>query len=867
MEQDGMNLHNPQISRPPGRRRISVFGFRRCPAVSIRIFLIGYLVIGLLAFSALAAEEAPADLLTEGQVALEDELFELAQKKTEQYLKTGALTPEDKLAGAILLAQAFHGQKRYQDMLDVLAASRKRAVGTPRAEAFDFWMAMACFELGQWSRALECVRDFEKKYPASPYQPRVLRLQAWSFMKLGKQTEAIDCFDRFAGRYGNSPEGPANLLDGSKALIVAGHGETARDVLEKLMALNLDDRIGQEGRSLLGRIYLSEKKWEQARLIVMPLIDRKNVPDGLRASAFFCLADIAETQSNLVTALSLLDKCSEKVANPALKEEVNLRKGKLLLDMGKIDEGVTLVRGFVSGQTTNTAAREVQIELAQTLLARGLNDKALIEFQNYLETFSAPEGILQAYQGKGWALLNLGRTIEAAASFERAVDAAALPEEKAYCRFKVADCHFAGGQYKLAKESYERVIAQIPESMVAEQALFQVAECRVRLGNLLEAECLFWEVADRDGGGPLAAKALLRVAELRQQQGCEADARAVYRLILAEGDKSARARAVCGLAFLEYRLGRFQEALVGFQNVVQSYSGSDVTDLAACLSGWCYSRLGRYDQALTTFRDFIRQYPRSPWAADVRFWLAEQDYNRRLYGRAETVWVSLAKEYPQASAADKALFWAGRSALKQNEFRRARDHFSLLIKNYPSSERRPDARFYQGEAMCELGEFAGAILIFDEIIRQWPESNLAEAAWFRKGDSQFTLGAEDPKRYEEAVASYQQIVERSKVAELSKMQAEYKIGRCLEKIDRTVEAFERYMKVVYGYFKYPDLKPQGNVWFTRAAFNAAGIKEDEKSWRKATAIYQRIVDARVSASPDAQERINKIRADYWMYFY
>ena len=75
------------------------------------------------------------------------------------------------------------------------------------------------------------------------------------------------------------------------------------------------------------------------------------------------------------------------------------------------------------------------------------------------------------------------------------------------------------------------------------------------------------------------------------------------------------------------------------------------------------------------------------------------------------------------------------------------------------------------------------------------------------------------------------------------------------------------MKVVYSYFEQPELKPEGNVWFTRAAFNAAEIKESEKSWRKAVAIYQRVVEAGVPASRDAQARIDKIRADYWMYFY
>ncbi len=854
---DGQS-HRAGGPRPPGS----------AAGACLRWILAGGLLLGLpsLPAEAAAGDTGPA-LLAEGRAALEDELFDLAQARIERARATGALSPADALESSILLARALHGRQRYAELLALLAADRARAKGTAQADAFDFWTALAHFELGRYEQALSCLGNFAAAYPASPYQPRALRLQAWSFLKLGRQDEAIACFTRFAERYGSSPEGPANLLDGARALLAAGNRATAREVLGTLVALDLDDRIGQEGRSLLGRLYVSEQKWDQARRTVRPLVERKNVPAELRTAAYFCLADVAEAQSNLVEALSLLDRGADQVSDPAARQELDLRRGRLLLNMGKIDEGANLVRGYVAAQSARAAAREVHLQLADFLLARGLHDKALREFQNYLETFSDPAGVFKAHFGKGWALLGLGRSAEAAASFDRAAAAAGSPAEKAFCRFKAADCQFAGEQFKLAAESYARVAAQCPGNDLAEQALLQVAECRARLGSLEEAERLFWDVADLDAGGPLGARALLRVAELRQQQGADAEARALYGLVLAEAPADARARARLGVAFLDYRLGRFAEALDGFQAVERDQTRSEVADLALYMSGWCLVRLARPEPAAETFRDLLRRFPRSDWAADALFWLAEQDFNRGRYELAESAWTSLAAEYPRAAAADKALFWAGRAALRRNEFRRAKDHFSLLIKQYPSSELRAEARFFQGQALAELGEFAGVILIMDEILKQFPEGELALAAWLRKGDSQFTLGADDPRRYEEAIKSYQQVLDLPTSDPLTKLQAQYKTGRCLEKAGRPAEAFEHYMKAVYSYFKHPEVKPRGDVWLTRAAFSAAGLKEDEKSWRKAAAIYQRVLDAGVPAAPDAQRRIEQIRADYWMYFY
>lgn len=811
--------------------------------------------------------EKGSDLLTEGRAALGDELYELAQEKFKALFESNAGTPGEKLEYALLLTRALYGRERYQEILDLLLQYRDQASGTSQADAFDFWLASAYFELGHWAKVLDSVRKFEQDHSDSPYLANTIRLQAWSYGKLGKQEEAIACFARFAGKYGQSDEGPSNLLDWGKALSAAGRSDDCRDVLERLLALNLENRVGQECRIRLGRLYMQEGNLNKARLIVGPLMDQKHVPDDFRVMAVYALAEIAEGQTNLVEALSVLDKGIAQLSDPARRGKGKLRKGKLLLKMGKIDEGIALVRDFVSSQATNSLAKDVQMGLAQTLLARGNHEKALVEYQNFLETFSGPEGVAEAHEGKGWALFMLGRYHESAASFEKACELFPAPEDKARCRFKVGDCHFTSGQFKAAVQAYERVMAQCPETPLADQALFQIADCRTRLGQTDEAEAFFWKLIDKDADGALAAPALLRIAELKENQDKWSDARATYALVFSDYGAQARAKALHGMGEIDYRLGNFLEALDHFEKVMKSFPESEVADLSCYMCGWCLYMLGHDEQAVNQFREFIKKYPKSPWVAHALFWMGEYDYNRGGYDLAEAGFMTLVRGYPKSAVADIALFWAGRAALMQKEFRRANDYFSLLVKDYPASHKLAEARFYQGEALCELGEFAGAILIFNRIIKQFPDSYLAEMAWFRKGDSQFTLGSEDHKRYDEAIASYRTVSDRPEVSSQARMQAGYKMGRCLEKLGRLAEAFEYYMKVVYTYPESQDRDPQSNVWFTRAAFNAAEMKEQEKSWAKAVNIYQRVIEADVPAKRDAQERINKIRMDHWLFFY
>ena len=113
--------------------------------------------------------------------------------------------------------------------------------------------------------------------------------------------------------------------------------------------------------------------------------------------------------------------------------------------------------------------------------------------------------------------------------------------------------------------------------------------------------------------------------------------------------------------------------------------------------------------------------------------------------------------------------------------------------------------------------------------------------------------------------SYQAILDRPSASPELKLQAEYKIGRCLEKSGQFEKAFSRYMNVVYT-FKSLERTPGSVMWFTRSAFGAAALKENEQAWRDAVKVYERVVEADLAAGDDALKRIEKIKSDNWLLF-
>jgi hypothetical protein len=120
--------------------------------------------------------------------------------------------------------------------------------------------------------------------------------------------------------------------------------------------------------------------------------------------------------------------------------------------------------------------------------------------------------------------------------------------------------------------------------------------------------------------------------------------------------------------------------------------------------------------------------------------------------------------------------------------------------------------------------------------------------------------------------SYRVVVNSATASAEVKLKAQYKIGRCLQKLGRNDEAFDQYYtKVIVPYLDDKSRgvghNPASEVWFTQAAFDAAGILENQKKWTEAVKLLKRVADAGLAASEQARERINEIRRKNWLLFY
>lgn len=826
-------------------------------------------------------EQDSRELMDHAASALEDELFDVAEQYLRRYGKLVGQPTDTRYV--VLLARALHGQKRYPEMLALLKKHQPPEGDHEQEAEFTLCLAEALYANNDWASALEQACAFEKRFTASALMPRARRLKAMSLLKLDRGEEAASELEALVGGAVTNPRAALDQLALGQLLASSGRTNEACAMLEQLLSFPPDTVAGRRSRAALGRLYQESNRQKDARRVYEPLVGRGAIEDDSRLQALNALSEMEAGAGRINDAIAILDEGLRQTQNPVQKQQLSLAKGRLLLKAGQIDEGAKLIRNYVGANATNAAGAAVQMELAQSLLAAGLDDKALVEYQNFLETFKSGADLVQAYRGKGEALFNLGRYQESARAFDLALESNRNPGDREQLRLRSADAVFAAGQFKAAADIYGSIVSSCPESPVARTALFRKAECLVQTGDLDEAYALFWQIYDGDPHDGLSARALLRVADIMLERGLLRAADDIFIWIGADYADTLLSRATYGRGIVSYRARRYEEALKYFDRIAAIASASgrgaprspemqpdgedEVAPSAAYMGARSCFMLNRNDEARRRFREVVSAFPQSPRAPEAMFWLGEQEYNSGAFAESEQTFRQLAERYPQAPLADDAVYRAGRAALMQNEFKRARDWFSLLVKRYPSSSLRAETRFYQGIALCELGQFDAAILIFGEIMKQYPDHPVLEAAMFKKADCQFVLGSEEAKRYEEAVADYQAVLDRPECSSASRLQAKYKIGRCYEKLNRFDEALAQYLQVVYAYGRDNDGARISDLWFVRAAFAAGDILEGRQQWRKAANVYERVVEAGVPAGADAEKRIARLRSEHWLLFY
>jgi TolA-binding protein len=150
--------------------------------------------------------------------------------------------------------------------------------------------------------------------------------------------------------------------------------------------------------------------------------------------------------------------------------------------------------------------------------------------------------------------------------------------------------------------------------------------CYYGKGELNLALAQFDALREPFSDSPLLYQILYVTGEIYLKRQDYENARVEFTNVVDSGDPDLAPLASFGIPQSHLAEGNYQEAIDGYQKVIDLYPGSKVGQDAYFYMGWAYERLGKYDEAIARLEEAIDLYPHNEHAANSQIYIGQIAY-------------------------------------------------------------------------------------------------------------------------------------------------------------------------------------------------------------------------------------------------
>lgn len=106
---------------------------------------------------------------------------------------------------------------------------------------------------------------------------------------------------------------------------------------------------------------------------------------------------------------------------------------------------------------------------------------------------------------------------------------------------------------------------------------------------------------------------------------------------------------------------------------------------AAYLQAFERLRATKYDEAIKGFNDVVERWPDGKYADNAWYWMGESYYAKRDYDAALASFAAVLQKFPQSPKAPDALLKTGMAQLEKKDKAEAKATLQKVVKDYPES--------------------------------------------------------------------------------------------------------------------------------------------------------------------------------------
>lgn len=214
------------------------------------------------------------------------------------------------------------------------------------------------------------------------------------------------------------------------------------------------------------------------------------------------------------------------------------------------------------------------------------------------------------------------------------------------------------------------------------------------------------------------------------------------------------------LANLSQELGKYQEAIGRYSNVINNWPTSEYAIRSQLKKAICLEELQMFDQACEEYVKLTYLYPDSQYVAEASIRMANYYYKHKQYGIAAQIFLKFQKKNPTHELAPKSLFLAANCFMrleKENEeaahtlnpqasgdYSEAIRVLEQLLNEYKDDkELCAEAMYWLGDCLSNDNDYKKAYQTFKKLTWDYPETKWAKIARGRLTDERFTSYEEE----------------------------------------------------------------------------------------------------------------------------
>jgi outer membrane protein assembly factor BamD (BamD/ComL family) len=804
-----------------------------------------------IAISYSLSASAFADLLDDAQAAHEAGVPEVGITKARQFLATNPTTQRRNEA-QLLLARCLI-ETRQSDQADEILKS----VNSPEAT---FLKGQAALHSRRWKEAQDAFSELATR--ENPWSDQAKLGLANAQKSLGEADAAIETLEPLL-RQSDPSAAKAALL---AAEINLDRSDTAK-AKELLSQFRPGSRAQQlEKLCLEGEIALAENDVDMARRSFDEILSS---PDG-RTARIVSIAQLGKVK------ILILRQEYEEAETEIEKLIANDPRGPVLPELF---ENLFSIYAHETNPTktdlVNWAAEDPKLSgpdrpayalfyLARLQLTQGLTIQAQTGLRDLIARFPNHPLAVEGALILGRQLLDAGDPDGSTRVLETQLDH--VSNLSARQRFRLSyllgEAYHRAGNISAARDLFLDLARK--SDFDRDETLFNAAICSLEIGDETNFNQAFNELQKRSLPPGLLGDLVFTRGLLEAKTGKSSADETMRDFIKSFPEHPRKAQAQ--LVEAEIRLTEQPPDIAASQEVLRHVSTADNPGLQEQADRLKFfvaaSDPSQNVIALAALaKEYLTKYPESSAKAEIRLKLGELYYRENDFPNAQTQFELVSEESPDSPLVETALFLAGeasRKSLSSSSLDRAITLFEEVYKL--GGTLKFQARLEEALTMRQARQESEAIVLLDDLVAQNPPPDIRFEAIDNKGEAQFTLAAKDPQIYEEAIKTFDRLLNEEGVPIEWKQHAYYQKGKCLEKLNRVDEALAAY---------YDVLAVEGGsgdqLWFFRAGFDAAQILENQRSWNSAAAIYDKLSNTRGPRSDEAKNRLTRLRLEHFLW--